>query len=229
MGASGWVEERREWGEVRGGVVCCGSGQPLTGAGRQRPLAYNSAPTHLVEALGHKVGGEAALKALLVLKGVVLLRVGHGACGGGREDRCTAQGDSQQHRKRSESQRFKPAASGLALTRLEPAVKHLLHAPQLALALARGDGEVVDEVAVQVGHLTGEQERGRSSAAQGEIVRVRGLVAASMWCSSWLWRMWKLFQPRTGNCSEQRSQAGKGLPRPKCDRRRGGCCGVAAI
>lgn len=47
------------------------------------------------------------------------------------------------------------ACSSSALTRLEPAVEDVLDAAQLALALPAGDGQVVDEVAVQVRHLGG--------------------------------------------------------------------------
>ena len=36
---------------------------------------------------------------------------------------------------------------------LEPAVEHLLHAPQGLAPTGAGDGQAVDEVAVQVGHL----------------------------------------------------------------------------
>ena len=36
---------------------------------------------------------------------------------------------------------------------LKPAVKDVLHALELPLALLAGDGEVVDEVAVQIGDL----------------------------------------------------------------------------
>jgi len=45
-----------------------------------RTCRVSTASTHLVQPLGHKVCGEAALKLLLVLKGVVLLRIRHGAC-----------------------------------------------------------------------------------------------------------------------------------------------------
>ena len=59
-----------------------------------------------------------------------------------------------------------------ARTRLEPAVKDVVHAPQHALALAGWDGEVVDKVAVQVGHLgqvRGTEGKGRA----GQEGRIR--------------------------------------------------------
>ena len=68
----------------------------------------------------YKVGGEVALKELLVLEWVVQLAVGHAAT-------------------------------------LKPAVKHLLHTTQLALALLAGDGDVVNEVPMQVSHLQGQE------------------------------------------------------------------------
>lgn len=54
-------------------AACCAGGR-----GKGSPPTC----THLVQALGHKVSREALLEHLLVLEGVVLLRVGHGACGG---------------------------------------------------------------------------------------------------------------------------------------------------
>lgn len=45
------------------------------------------------------------------------------------------------------------ASQAARLTRLKPAVEDVLHSAQHPLALARGDGQVIDEVAVQVGHL----------------------------------------------------------------------------
>lgn len=37
--------------------------------------------------------------------------------------------------------------------RLKPAVKHIIHTAQDALALAAGDGDVINEVTVKVSHL----------------------------------------------------------------------------
>lgn len=47
-------------------------------------------------------------------------------------------------------------AVGHAAT-LKPAVKHLLHTMQLPFALLAGDGDVVDEVPMQVSHLQGRE------------------------------------------------------------------------
>lgn len=49
---------------------------------------------------------------------------------------------------------------------LKPAVKHVVDAPQHALAAAAGDGDVVYEVTVQVSHL----ERQASSSSSSSMV-----------------------------------------------------------
>lgn len=50
--------------------------------------------------------------------------------------------------------------------RFKPAVKHLVHAPQHPLALPAGDGQVVDEVPVQVRHLPEHVTMGLNTSQQ---------------------------------------------------------------
>mmetsp|Transcript_39804 Transcript_39804/g.84839 ORF Transcript_39804/g.84839 Transcript_39804/m.84839 type:complete len:1014 (+) Transcript_39804:710-3751(+) len=125
--------------EVRVGVILEPLGHLLPVPGQdqsihdevleRRPVEQRRAEDHervkpapgLVESLGDEVGGEPLLELLLVLEGVMLLCVGHGA-------------------------------------RLEPAVEDLVdpsqHRPGILLG---GDGDLVDDVLVQVGHAHAAQ------------------------------------------------------------------------
>ena len=105
--------------------------------------------TSLVNTLGNKVGGESAFERFLILKRIVLLRIGHAN---------VSHITSREEDWKTKNEWWISIRSALCLVRsdsrspprLKPTVKHLFYSSQDALAFLWRNGDLVDFIAVEV-------------------------------------------------------------------------------